>query len=748
MSFDRSDRPAVPSNHVVAVSLLLIIGSYLTCAFAATYPVGLTFGSQLPGQLTDPLEHLWLMRWSRSCLIEGRSPWFCDSLQAPIGVPLGYFPTLHVQTLGYLGLRMLTDNDVKCFNTLWFSGFVATGLGTFVLAWWVTRRSVASWLAGLGMMLCGPMLMHARGHLETMQMGAVPLFLIAWIRFVDRPNWSRLPAAVLSYWLVAASAPYFAILSLFPAGWYVVWSLIVGRAGTRRPWSRDRITWFSGYVFLTLPGLAILFSSQIWAALHGYSMVRYRREFDQFGAPIWSVFSPSPLHGLAKLTHFDIFQSTGYSGRMSECTSYLGVVGLASLAYAAGRRLSFPRASYWWSALGLMSVLSWGAHVHLGTIRLPAPAGWIYGIFPPFHLIRVPARFNLFAAVCASVPIAVALSDLLGRLGRPAGRLIFAAVCALAMMFDLSIVPFETSVIPPMPSAYRDIARSERRVTIAEVPMFASDEGQVFSSLWGYWQSIHGARTTAGYPGIANTRFDDEVVHSSPFWVRKLRELVRTNPLEIPGIEVIPATTGRDQAWLYLRAHHLDWVVVHQGRWTDPRDSVGVEWVKELLATAKVYEDADVAVFDVARIPTPTKLQWLCIDNRNTGLKTSNPKSFGISDSLRIAVFNPDSSVPLRLIVSGAASVDGRRSIRLDHQGRPLDRWTVEPGPGRDLETNSFLLGPGLQRLDLIVEDGDLSDLTRSRRNRRNPSRVGFDAVSLRPVGTLARVISSIEAER
>ncbi len=158
------------------------------------------------------------MRWSRACLIEGRSPFFCSTLNSPTGVPLGYFPTMHLQTLAYLVLRLVTANDVVVFNAIWFFGFASTGVGSFVLARAVVGGFWPSWIGGLGAMLCGPMLMHAHGHLETMQMGGVPLFLLAWIRFVDAPNRSRLALAAGVYLLVVAAAPYFAVLCDLPGG--------------------------------------------------------------------------------------------------------------------------------------------------------------------------------------------------------------------------------------------------------------------------------------------------------------------------------------------------------------------------------------------------------------------------------------------------------------------------------------------------------------------------------------------------
>lgn len=733
-SDDEPECAPIRRRWIVAATLAAVALSYFACASAATYPVILTFGSRMPGQLTDPLEHLWLMRWSRSCLLEGRSPFFCPSLNAPTGVPLGYFPTLHVQTLGYLALRLITENDVACFNTLWFSGFVATGLGGFVLAWWVTRDLGPAWLAGLGVMLCGPMLMHAHGHLETMQMGAVPPFLIAWLRFVDSPGRGRLALAAGLYLLVVACAPYFAVLAIFPAAWYVAWSLPSSRSGTRALWIRGRSIWLSAFGVLVVPGLILLFSNQVWAAMHGYSMTRTRLEFDRLGAPAWSSFVPSPLHALGRLATPDVFAATGYSGRLSECSSYLGGVTLALLTYAAIRRLRFPKASYWWSALGLMVVLSWGSSLDLGRWRIGAPAGWIYGIFPPFHLIRVPARFNLFAAVCAAVPASAALVDLKSRIAGVSARWLFGIGCAGLMLADLAMIPFETAEIPPMPPIYRDLVRANPAASFVEVPLFGSDEGQVFSSLWGYWQSQHRGRTTAGYPGLPNVPFESEIVRNSPFQARTLRDLDPTASEKEGRFAPAKGVALPAAAWLFLSAHGFDHVVVHQGVWTDHRYDAGLGRLKKSLSHSMIFEDGDVAVFSRERMSPPGQLAWLAVGGIRPAASKPKVGALGVLRLARLAVYNPDPKRPIILTLDDASAFAHPRQVRLLDGDREVARWIIEPGTTRTLESRPFTTMAGLSELTL-ASDGDDRPSRHADRldDARTPYSLRIDAIRLRP---------------
>ena len=107
---------------------------------------------------------------------------------------------------------------------------VAYSMGTFLLAWYVVRDRACAGFGGLVAMISTPMMIHGQGHLELIQLGAVPLFLIAWLRFVDRPTTGRMLAAWACFGLIAASAAYYAVLSTIPAAWYVAWRALSASA--------------------------------------------------------------------------------------------------------------------------------------------------------------------------------------------------------------------------------------------------------------------------------------------------------------------------------------------------------------------------------------------------------------------------------------------------------------------------------------------------------------------------------------
>ena len=87
-------------------------GLYAVCAAVGTYPGWTRPRDAVPGILGDQLQHLWLMRWYRTCLVEARNPLICPEMEFPVGTPLGDFSPMHLQSVLYVMLSAFVGNDV------------------------------------------------------------------------------------------------------------------------------------------------------------------------------------------------------------------------------------------------------------------------------------------------------------------------------------------------------------------------------------------------------------------------------------------------------------------------------------------------------------------------------------------------------------------------------------------------------------------------------------------------------------
>ncbi|MEO6809259.1 MAG: hypothetical protein ABI353_09140, partial [Isosphaeraceae bacterium] len=418
---------------------------YAVCIVIATFPMVMTLSSRLPYTLYDPLQHIWILRWYRTCLLEGQSFVLSPELHYPVGAPLGCFSPLHLQALLFIPLSLATGNDVLSFNLVMLGGLLFTALGTFALVRQVVRDDRAALFGGLAAMLSGTLMFHASAHLELVYLGGVPLFLAAWLRFMDTPSRARLAAVVGLYLLVALSAAYFAVFVTIPAALDVALRSI--GALRRRDWSwiKTRLSWLIGFSALVVPLLALLFANQIWAASQGYPFPPERCEhmYRVQGTPWWSFLTPTIFHRLGKaVLNLNPELFLAYHSQLPNAwdqVSYLGVVTIALIGFAAFGRVRFQRAGYWWSALGLLVLLACGSSWQIGRYRTDLPAAWLKSYVFAFRMIRVPSRFNMLATIAAAVVASAGLARLLaGIRSRALGRVVLALLVLLTIA-DLSI---------------------------------------------------------------------------------------------------------------------------------------------------------------------------------------------------------------------------------------------------------------------------------------------------------------------
>ncbi|WP_435005259.1 hypothetical protein P12x_003154 [Tundrisphaera lichenicola] len=696
-----TDQTGEPGPITPGWKTLTIVGIfYLGCLGVATWPAFATFGSTLPSRV-DPLAHIWTMRWNKDCLLHGRLPFVCPGIQYPVGASLGTLPPMHFQTLLFVPLSLVFGNDILCYNLIRTFAFLLTGLGTFLLIWNILRSRMAATLGGLTAMLGGPMTFFSHGELEQITVGWFPIFLIAWLRWVDRPSRRGLAASVALYALVAMSAPYFGIFAIFPAALYVAWRAIgEGRVGIV-PWLKARLGWFATFAGLIGPLMIVLFSNQIWALTHGFSMSRPESEFWNLRAPLWGFLTPSPVHLLSRWMPFD----TNVQADFGSIPSYLGVATIALILYAAAARVRFGRRAYWWAVFALLLTLSLGAHARIGSVDFSLPAYWLKKYFVGFRMIRVPARFNLFASVAAAVVAAAGLKHLLGKIGNPSARVAaFSAILALTLV-DLSTVPYPTIGLPTMPACYQVIRKADPDATFLDAPQFNSGAFQL-PSLCSYWQSIHGGRTSAGYTAFDNLKYDNLLYFNSPFDAFKLANPAYPMTPEAETIELATGVDFRSYAWLYLKVHDLRYVVLHQKPGSFPEFVVHLDRLKALLQDSKIYEDADTVVYDRDKMPQPTKPVFLYTEGWGARTIRANQRASMVGPTARVLVYNPTPDQPMSLALN-AASNQKKRSVKVKAAGRILARWQFDPTDSTLVISPSFRLPSGLQELTIESEGAD-----------------------------------------
>ena len=669
---------------------------YLLCLTVATWPAVPRMGSELPSRV-DPLAHIWTMRWNKSCLLAGRLPFHCPDIQYPVGAALGTLPPMHFQTLLYVPLSFVFANDVLCYNLIRTFVFLLAGIGTLLLVWHIVRDRWVATMGGLLAMLSQPMLFFSHAELEQITVGWFPLFLIAWTRWVDRPSGRGLLASVILYLLVAMSAPYFGVFTIFPASLYVVWRWwAAARAGEGFwSWYRQRAAWFGGFAALTAPVMVLLFANQIWAIRHGFNLQRPDHDFYICRAPFWGYLVPTPLNRLSHWLPFDTYLAKEFGA----VPSYLGLVTLGLIAYAAWNRVKFARRGYWWTVFAMLLILSLGAHTWIGGYNLTLPAAWLKKYFIGFRMIRVPARFNLFAAIGAAVVASAGLHHLLARFRTTGVRLTILGILAVVAVLDLGDTHYGTVKVPPIPPCYAVILKNDPAATFVDVPQFNAGAFNL-PSLATYWQSIHGAKTTAGYTAFVNNQADNLTYYNSPFDAFRLAQQDYLKDFPNEHFEMVQSSDFRSYVWLYLTAHNIRYVVFHHTLEAFPEMLIYPARTEALLQGALVYSDKQTSVFDREKLGKPSSPVYLYDKGWGHRVMRGGNLAIMVAQRGRVLVYNPNPDDELAITLDAAAHKTPKEVVlRVD--GSELTHWTMSPNAIGSYVTPGFKLAEGLHRLTL-----------------------------------------------
>lgn len=274
------------------------------------------------------------------------------------------------------------------------------------------------------------------------------------------------------------------------------------------------------------------------------------------GVDLLALVAPNPSHPLVRWV-------AGYQQETAptvfvEFTAAIGLVVLAVIAVGAWR--AGLRARGWFSMFAVFAALSLGPFVHVGGANTFVPGPWaLLRYVPVVNLTRMPGRFAIVAALCASVLFALALKAI-GERWPHRRRQILAAV-TLLLAFELlpSPRPLYSAYIP---SIYQTIRADTRPVRILELPFGIRDgvssEGN-FSARYQFNQTAHEKKLIGGYLSrVSSRRFRE--IRSSPMLAGLL---TLSEGRDLPAAETTALIAS---APAFIDRARLAWVVIHPSR--------------------------------------------------------------------------------------------------------------------------------------------------------------------------------------
>ena len=328
---------------------------FLAVALAITWPLATVLGTEVAGDLGDPLLNCWIMMWTGGQVLRFlRGDWHAladywnGNIFYPERLTIAYSEHLTPQMLQILPVWAVTHNIVLCYNLLFLATMVLSALGMYLFVREFTRQPVAAFIAGL-VFMCAPYRMYQVGHLQVIstQWALFGFFFLR--RYFDTGRARALVAGVGSIVLQVLSCGYYLFYFVPFLGAYVLYEV-----HARRRW-RDALLWrqlvaaaIAGLIALTpflIPYLKV-------RAQAGFG-VRPLEEVIGFSADTWAY-------------------ATVYEG--------MNLYGLALQTFVRGEAKLFPGITILLLTLAGIGVVAWRARRSSRTLQAPTPRQRVLGV--------------------------------------------------------------------------------------------------------------------------------------------------------------------------------------------------------------------------------------------------------------------------------------------------------------------------------------------------------------------------------
>lgn len=386
---------------VLSFGLLPLI-FYLFCFCCLTFPLILNFSSHFFCDVGDGFTNIWNIWWVNKAVTDlNQFPMFTDYIHFPHGTSL-LAHTLNPFNgmMGIILLKFLTL--VQTHNFIIVFSFVVGGFTAFLLAFYFTRSYWGSLIAGFIFTFSNYHFAHTAGHMQLVSLEWIPLFLLLWFIFLDRPSMTLGIAASLTLFFVILCDYYYFLYVLIVALIIFIWH--IKKNG-------DVFFLFKKKFVLPLSAFAIgiLLSSMPFVI----AFVLFAAKSNIMGTHDSRLFSLDLLAPLIPGGHWRFAEWTqtywaNLPGNFNESSVHLGISVIFVLFYVLLKRKKIQMQSLglWSLTLMVFLILSLGPVLRIWGKEISGfilPYSLLELIFPLLRIAGIPVRMMVIVILCASL---------------------------------------------------------------------------------------------------------------------------------------------------------------------------------------------------------------------------------------------------------------------------------------------------------------------------------------------------------
>ena len=507
----------------------LVSVAYLLISMAFFWPLLANITATVPGSGGDVFQGLWELWWVPYSLFTlHASPYITHLIFYPVGANLStqtFAPVAGIVSALFQGVGVAFS-----LNVIFFIGFVLAGFFAYLLAFHLTKNRAASFLAGFIFAFSPIHIVQSFGHLQYINIGFIPLFLLLFIKMFEDGRHSDAILAGVSFVLLAFMGDIEQALMTMVIAFLIIAYMLLRKGSRGLLLNRRFAMLFAEMVAVALalgsPAiLAIAGSRQpgTLSAVNSQAGVSYN---ELYSPDLLSFFIPSQMNGL--LGFASGAAASINAPAQAERTVYAGytVLALALIGLFYSFKEKLKHTGIIVVPLAFLALLSIGPYLQVGGTVTALPGIYLlYHQIPLFNVLREPGRFDiaveLFLALLAAFGFAKVEHALSGQ-GRPLAKnaktLAFSAF-VLLLVLEYNPWPLSQGALngsytnAQIPRAYVELGGINANFSVMVLPAlsnYSSVAPELYPGMAMYYQTAFRKPLVGGY----TTRYNASQIFS------------------------------------------------------------------------------------------------------------------------------------------------------------------------------------------------------------------------------------------
>lgn len=473
-------------------TLFIPFTGYTLITLFMTYPVAFKINKGFAGVpgYGDSFDFLWIFWWVKHSITELKvNPYFTDYLYYPKGLDLSTQTLTFFNSLIAIFLQYFFSL-ITCYNILFLFSFIMSGIGAYLLIYYLTKDKISSFICGVIFSFCPYHFAHGLAHLNILSIEWLPFYILFLIKTFKENK--KLNGVFLGIFLTLNSLCdwYYTVYLLIFTFFYLIYTIIFERNLIKNGLILRFLVASLTFTFLIFPFVYPLLKN----VLLGKSYI-IRKGYDTFSADLFGYITPSILHPIWGKFFGNIINK--FSGNINESIVYIGIIPLILFIYSLFLSTLRNKTRFWIISAFSFLILSFGPTLHIlgksTSIKLPF---LLFENIPFLNLARVASRFSILVMISLVVISGYALNEIFSNFKKIKRKFITSIIITLLVIIDFLSIPFPMIFYQPH-KVYETLKNDSNDFKILELPF----DPQLFNSIYLYHQTIHNKKMLTGFTG-------------------------------------------------------------------------------------------------------------------------------------------------------------------------------------------------------------------------------------------------------